>query len=217
MGMIGVSMRKTGRFLTNPRGVVKDLQGAVESALRVVSLRLYQMLDTELSSPQKRDPFWGVLGGRPGLGRRTGRTRRRLSPGGRVYRTAGKAWAAVGSPDQHVLDAEEGGAFTHPSGFWRIPTAAAQMASGVDRWADRSIRDIPGAHLYRNPISHQLWAYQALPGTLGKAGHVLLYLLKKTIHREGRHVWARTTRALEPFAVQQVGAKVSVAVQKANS
>ncbi len=209
--MIGFTVKKSGRFVTNPKGVVRDIGAQLESDMRVASLLIRKALTAELSSKPKRSAFWGVMGGSPGLAVRTGRTRARLSPGGRVYRVGKEIIAAVGSPDQHVLDAEEGGTFT-TSGFFRIPTAAAQTRAGVDRWAGMSIRNIPGAFLRRSK-SGKLWAYWPKPDGDGVER---LYLLVKSVNRAARHIFARVTKETRDDVVRQVGRGVALQVQRAN-
>lgn len=215
--MIGYSVTKTGAFVTRPKEVVRDFSKALEGVIRRASFLVRSKLLRELNDPPRRDPFWGVMGGRTGLSVRTGHTRQRISPGGQIYRRGNTITTAVGSPDQHVLDLEEGGTFSAGGGFFRIPTAAAQTAEGADRWAGQSIRNIPGAHLYRNPISRKLWAYQVPPGGLGGAKHVLLYLLVRSVHRRGRHIFARVTAEATPEVERDLGGTVSMQVTKANA
>lgn len=216
--MIAVTVKKRGRFVTNPEGVKHDIQTAAERGMFKGWQSVRKSIREKMSIPGTRHPFWGRIGSADGLMVRTGKTRASLTPAFRPLRIGNRVTASVGSPDQHVLDLEEGGTVSAGSGWFRIPTAAAQTAAaGVDRWAGMSIRDIPGAHLYRNQITHRLWAYQVEPGALGTGKHRLLYLLTKSVTRKGRHIFARTAAEQAPVVAAAMGREVSLAVQKANS
>lgn len=215
--MIALTIRKRGRFVTNPEGVKHDIQTATDRGLFKGWQSVRKGLREKMGVPGTRHPFWGRIGTADGLMVRTGKTRASLTPAFRPLRIGNRTTVSVGSPDQHVLDLEEGGTMSAGAGYFRIPTADAQTHAGVDRWAGMSIRDIPGAHLYRNPISRKLWAYQAEPGALGTGKHRLLYLLTKTVTRQGRHIFSRTAAEQRPAVVAAVGREVSLAVQKANS
>lgn len=222
--MIGFTVKKSGRFVTNPKRVTRDLGDQLMSDMRVASLHIHSALKAELSSKPKVDPFWGVMGGWPGLHARTGGTRRRLSPGGRVYKVGNVLTTAVGSPDQHVLDAEEGGTFTASSGFFRIPTKAAMTRSGVDRMAGLSLRARSDLFLFKTKKGN-LWVAKR-GGTYGPMAEaqaengrgkpVLMYLLKKTITRKARHIFARVTKETRDDVVRQVGRGVALQTQRAN-
>lgn len=215
--MIAVTVKKTGRFVTNPDGVKHDIQTAVERGMFKGWQAVRKSVREKMSLPGTRHPFWGRIGSAEGLMVRTGKTRASITPAFRPLRIGNRVTAVVGSPDQHVLDLEEGGTVSAGAGWFRIPTRDAQTAAGVDRWAGMSIRNIPGAHLYRNPITHKLWAYQAEPGALGTGRHRLLYLLTKTVTRKGRHIFARAAVDSQPDVVAAMGREITLAVQKANT
>lgn len=212
--MIGFTVHKSGRFVTNPAGVKRDFREAMKSALRTASFAIRKSLREKMSKAGGRDPFWGRTTDPTGLLVRTGGTRARLSPGGRVYEAGKTMTTAVGSPDDHVLQLEEGGTVTPRGGFkfLRIPTAAAQTHSGADRWAGQSIRNIPGAFL-RTSKSGKLWALRAK----GKRGVERLYLLVPSFETRGRHMFRNTTNEMRPEVVRLTGQHLSVAVAKANS
>lgn len=225
--MIGFTVHKSGRFVTNPQELVRDLRTATESSLRRASFLVRRVLREKMSKAGGRDPFWGRTTVRDGILVRTGGTRARLSPGGRVYLSGLTMTTAVGSPDEHVRQLEEGGVVKPPPGqrFLRRPTAAAQTPAGVDRWAGQSIRNIAGARLWWNPHSANLWAVRRKgafgPQTKRQAAKgdrdEFLYLLVRSIRTHARHMFRDTVAETEPRIVRDMMGGVSVAVAKANS
>ena len=213
--MIGFTVRKIGRFVTKPDAVKRDLRAALKSGLRKASFIIRESLREKMSEPGGRDSFWGRTTTTKGLLVRTGGTRARLSPGGRVYESGTTMHTAVGSPDEHVRQIEAGGEVFPGPGYkyLRIPTGAAQTRAGVDRWAGRSIRDIPGSFLFTSKAG-ELWAAHR-KGKREKLER--LYLLRKSITTRARHMFARTTRETEPKVVKAIGFDVSVAVARANT
>lgn len=225
--MIGaVTIRKTGRFVTNPKAVAGDIQNGMEAGLRRSSFILRKAIIAKMSKKGGRDPFWGRTTDPDGLLVRTGLTRARISPGGRVYRHGNVSGTAIGSPDEHVRQLEEGGDVGPGPGhrFLRIATAAAQTSTGADKYAGMSIRQIAGARLWWNPHAQNLWAVRRKgafgPQTKGSAARgqrdEFLYKLVRKIHTRGRHIFSRSIGEVRPAVMREVGAGVTLAVQRAN-
>jgi hypothetical protein len=127
-----------------------------------------------------------------------------------VIKTGRGYQAAVGSPDAHVKHLNEGGTVLGKQ-YLRIPTAAAQLGSGQDRNAGRSIRDIPGAFLQRTRTG-KLWAMAPGPG----GSVTFLYLLVRQVHHRPRHFLEATAKEMEPEMVSMGLEGVSALVRKAN-
>lgn len=212
--MIGATVTKTGRFVNDPKELVRDLQTGTEKALRRAGLIVRQRLREKMTQDAGSDPFWGRRTTLAGLIVRTGGTRQRLSAAGRIFRAGNVMSTAIGSPDEHVRQLEEGGTVGPPPGFQylRIPTASAQTDRGADRWAGSSIRSIPGAFLRRFKTG-RLWALRSK----GKNGVELLYLLVRSYTTRGRHMFADTKRETEPAVLREMNGQVSLVVAKANS
>lgn len=193
------------------------------AGIKKASFIVYRALRQELSSPAADDPFWGKLGGRPGLAIRTGKTRNRLSPGGHVLRYGDSAVAAVGSPDEHVRRAELGGV-VNGSPFLRIPTREAQTPGGVDR-NPGSVRGIAGYFVIRSHAG-RLWIASNTgvgggigPATRGSRGTqrlTLLYLLVRSVRIRPRTIFARTTARVTPVIKATLGTEISAVVREAN-
>lgn len=195
---------------------IRKLGSDVDRAERAIaergSLIVRRGLVQHMTGTATRDPFWGKQSPKTGpfLAGRTGQTRARLSPGGVAVKHAGRWIAAVGSPDAHVLHHETGGTI-HGRQYLRIPTAAAQTAGGQDRNVGRSIRDIPGAYLFRSEAG-KLWA--AVNDSGGR--QTLLYLLVRSVTQRGRGIFAAVRNESQPLITALGGAQVSVAVRSAN-
>ena len=188
---MSVIVRGLSECERNLRAARQETGNAQRRMLVAGSLHVLRVLKQRMSGAPKHDPFWGRTGASGEfLGVRTGGTRNRLQ-GGQVMGAGTSMWVAVGSPDRHVKNAEEGGAYT-TSGFFRIPTAAAQTPSGVDRLMGQSIRGRAGYALIRSKAG-RLWGVfmQARKWTL-------MYLFVKRITLKGHHVFARTRTDAEP-------------------
>ena len=181
----------------NLRAARQETGNAQRRMLVAGSLHVLRVLKQRMSGAPKHDPFWGRTGASGEfLGVRTGGTRNRLQ-GGQVMGAGTSMWVAVGSPDRHVKNAEEGGAYT-TSGFFRIPTAAAQTPSGVDRLMGQSIKGRPGFRLIRTKAG-KLWGIHE---NYTKGGFfksmTLMYLFVKRITLKGHHVFLGAKKDAEP-------------------
>lgn len=210
--------------------IAVEIKGAKETAARLRELK--QTLPTVVERQTARagyetlgilkrrmtgrapamDAFWGRGGDMVDgfLGRRTGNTIDRLQ-GGLVLRVGDGAQTSVGSPDPHVKQLEDGGQAT-TAGHFRIPTAAAQTPSGVDRLKGASFRTLAGGFLFRSKAG-KLWG--AIAGPTGAPR--LLYLFVKSITHKGHHVFRETTKDARPVVARYMGDAVSLEVRKANN
>jgi len=214
--MIGVSVRGAAKTLRNLAGAAKNVRLESERAMARSVVLVRRMLTLEMTAPENRDAFWGKKGASGnGLSVRSGKTRASLTPGTRIYRNGAALIGVVGSAEKHLKLHEDGGVLrgTSPKGYLRIPTAAAQTAAGVDRWAGRSIRDIPGAFLFKSQAGN-LWA--ALHRGKGSPLE-LLYLLKKSARMRPRRIFARTRDASRPQVIELTRGAIRTVVQKANA
>lgn len=239
--MIGLSVKGADTVAARLRAARQGVLTAQEAGVRRATVLVERALKLELSHKAESDTFWGKKGAADdGLAVRTGRTRAGITGGGTSYRVGDRVVGAVGSRDRHLVDHETGATVrgTSPKGFARIPTAAAQTGAGVDRNAGRSIRDIPGAFLFRSHTG-TLWAavrtfgsgakqirgkdrraafLSAQAGHIGayKGGLMLLYLLVKSVRLRARHIFARVRREQEPRATEAMRSEVVLVVQQAN-
>ncbi len=196
--------------------------GLVKDSIRKASFLAAKLLMERVAWPWGGySPFWGKSSPKSGpyLRGRTGETRKRITPGGILFKAGDNYYSAVGSPDAHVLFHEKGGVIPanflgyrmSPAGYLRIATRAAQFQSGGDRWADRSIRDIPGAFLFKGK-RFPLWAAVRKGKNL-----ILLYALARQsppfggTHRP-RGIFARTRDDVEKALLGDVSARVDALV-----
>jgi len=216
--MIGVSVKGAGKALRNLAAAPKSLRLETEGAMRRSVLLVRRMLSTEMTAPENRDAFWGKKGASGnGLSTRSGKTRASLTAGTRIYRNGRTLVGVVGSAEKHLKLHEDGGTVhgTSPRGYLRIPTAAAQTAAGVDRFAGKSIKDIPGAFLHRTKQG-RLWAVRPRGGP--RSGRIeFLYLLLKTVRMRPRRIFARTRDTSRPQVVEITRGAIRTVVQKANA
>lgn len=198
--MIGLQVLGADVVAARLRRLGERMDAAERGVAVKGSILLRKLLVKRMSARAPSDPFWGKGSpAGPYLGGRTGQTRARLSPGGQAFKFLGRWQAAVGSPDAHVAMHETGGTITGRQ-FLRIPTAAAQTRGGEDRNKGRSIRDIPGAFLFRSGDG-KLWA--AFRGA-GDSKVTLLYLLVRSIRLRGRGLFAATAQEIEP-QIREIG------------
>lgn len=189
-----------------------DLDRAEKSVAVKGSLLVRKHLVTHLTGKGGRDAFWGKTSPSGAfLGGRTGQTRQRLSPGGLAIKHGARWSAAVGSPDAHVRFHERGGTI-HGRQYLRIPTRNAQTAGGQDRNAGRSIRDIPGAYLFRSRTG-KLWA-ATWPDGADRPN--LLYLLVRSVTHRGRGIFAAVEREVQPLVRALGNAEVRIVTAAAN-
>ena len=213
--MIGVSVKGAEKAVRNLAGVPKNVRLESERSMRASVLLVRRMLAFEMTAPENRDAFWGKRGASGnGLSVRSGKTRASLSPGTRIYRAGAALVGVVGSAEKHLKLHEDGGVIrgTSPRGYLRIPTAAAQTAAGVDRYAGKSIRDIPGSFLFKSRAGN-LWAAIRR----GSGPLELLYLLKKSARMRPRRIFARTRDNSRPKVVEITRGAIRTVVQKANA
>jgi len=214
--MIGVSVKGAQKTLRNMAGAVKNVSVESRRAMVQSVALVRRMLTLELTAPENRDAFWGRVGAKGnGLSVRSGKTRASLTAGTRIYQSGTTLIGVVGSAEKHLRLHEDGGTISGTSnkGYLRIPTAAAQTGAGVDRYAGRSIKDIPGAFLFKSKRGN-LWAAIRK----GKRGVLtLLYLLKKTAHLKPRRIFARTRDSSRPQVLELTRGAIRTVVQKANA
>ena len=133
---LGLSMSLAGVAENAARfGRVAALSdSAAVRAVSVAGIETGNQVKRLMNMPQRRDPFWGVMGtdSPVGLGRRTGLTGDAVIASGRVFVSGeGDFYTFVAHPSPYVAQLEDGGTVTGK--FW-IPTAAAQTPAGADRW-----------------------------------------------------------------------------------
>ena len=209
--MISVSVNGLSETIARLRRAEKDVPTALEQAVGRISLIIHRELSLQMSGSGRSDPFLGKIGATPPkLGVRTGFTRGRLSPGGRVFRRGNVAVSAVGSPDRHVLAHEEGTRITGKP-YLRIPLAAAQTAAGQDRNLGRSLRGVKDIFLIKSGRGNLFLARQK-----GKAALELLYMLVRSVRLPARGTFRAVTERVRPVAVQLMGQAVAVQVRRAN-
>lgn len=206
---MAVIVRGLSECERNLRNASVAAKVASQRAVAAGGMYVLRALKQRMSGAPRTDPFWGRIGTAGDfLGRRTGGTVNRLQ-GGQVMGSGDSYWTAVGSPDKYVRTAEEGGALS-TSGFFRIPTAAAQTASGVDRLAGQSIKGRAGYALIRSKTG-KLW------GILNEARKTtFMYLFVKRITIKGHHVFARTRTDAEPKVRAIAGLEVQTVVRVGN-
>jgi hypothetical protein len=189
--LVSVIVRGLSECERNLRAAQKETGNAQRRMLIAGGAHVLRALKLRMGKRGPSDPFWGRTSPGEGmLGQRTGGTTNRLQ-GGTVMGAGNALWMAVGSPDKYVKNAELGGTYT-TSGFFRIPTAAAQTASGADRLMGQSIKGRAGYALIRSKAG-KLWGVfmQARKWTL-------MYLFVKKITLKGHHVFTRTRADAEP-------------------
>ena len=211
--MLGVAVRGSERVSGKLKAAGDDIKRGTEKSMRQATLLVRGRLVQSMTAPERRDSFWGKVGAATGLSVRSGKTRASLTPGTRVYRTGTTVVGVVGSREKHLRLHEDGGVVRggSPKGYLRIPTAQAQTAAGVDRWAGRSSRDIPGAFLMKSKRGN-LWVAVSRGGKL-----VLLYLLKKSVKMKARRVFARARDASREDVKRATADMVTATVRKANA
>lgn len=220
--MIAVSVVGAKETAGRLQRLERDVPTALERAVGRASLLIRHELGLQMSGTGPRDPFLGRMGApAPFLGTRTGATKRRLSPGGQVYRLGNVAVAAVGSPDRHVLAHEEGATITG-SPYLRIPLAAAQTGAGQDRFVGRSVRGIKDIFLLKT--GRWLFLVRKKGGGVGnlygarkgRGALEFLYLLKRSVRLPARGVFKAVTNRMRPAVVGLLGSAVSIQVERAN-
>jgi hypothetical protein len=206
---VAVIVRGLSECERNLRNGASAAKVASQRSVARAGLLVLRELKQRMSGPAKMDPFWGRVGA-PGdfMGARTGGTRNRLQ-GGNVMGSGDSYWTAIGSPDKYVRTAEEGGPLS-TSGFFRIPTAAAQTASGVDRLAGQSIRGRAGFRLVRTKAGNLWGIFESARKS------TFMYLFKKRITIRGHHVFARTRADAEPKVRSIAGLEVQTVVRVGN-
>lgn len=214
--MIGVAVSGAEKVLANLNRAVAEVRSQGETAMRAATKFVGHLLYLELTGAESRDPFWGKVGSKGmGLSVRSDKTRASLTPGTRVYREGTTVVGVIGSAEPHLKLHEDGATVsgTSPKGYLRIPTAAAQMHSGVDRYTGIGARDIPGAFILKSKTGN-LW----IAIRKGKRGVLtLLYLLKKSVTLRPRHIFARVRDQAQPEVVKITDETISAIVRKANT
>ena len=208
--MISVSVNGADKVAARMARTAREMPTALEKAVARASVMVHGELKQQMSGTGSTDPFLGRKGASPPqLGVRTGGTRARLSPGGKVFRLGNQITSAVGSPDRHVK-AHEDGATIMGSPYLRIPLAAAQTASGQDRNVGRSVRGLPDLFVMKSKRGNLFLARGA-----GRALE-LLYLLVRSVHLPARHMFKTVTERTRPRVEATLGGQVAVEVNRAN-
>jgi hypothetical protein len=180
--------RRGERLRAAAADLPERMRRAVQAGTIIIQGRLRRV---ELRGSKGSHPFWGVTGARgSALGVRSGMTTRSIVA--RVTRTFNTVIGTVGSPLAHMRPHERGMTI-HGKPWLRIPTAAAQTGAGVDRYAGRSARDIPGAFLLKSRAGNLWIALRTAGGTLQ-----LLYLLKRVVRLRERAPMRTALHAVRP-------------------
>lgn len=208
--MIAVSVQGADKVAARMARVASEMPGALERAVAKASIMVHGELKQQMSGSGSSDPFLGRKGATPpSLGVRTGATRARLSPGGRVYRLGDDIVSAVGSPDRHVKSHEDGATITG-NPYLRVPLAAAQTGAGQDIYAGQSVRGVKDIFLLKSRAGN-LFLVRGRGAALE-----FLYLLARSVHLPARRMFAAVTERTRPRAEKILGAQVSIEVQRAN-
>lgn len=210
--MIALSVVGADKVEANLATLVAELPTAIERGVARASVQVHAALKLQLSGTGTSDPFFGRRGAvSPLLGVRTGATRARLSPGGRVYRRGNDIFSAVGSPDAHVVAHDEGATITG-NPYLRIPLAAAQTPAGQDRNVGHSVRGLPGLFVIKSRAGNLF-----LVRRVGKRGRLeFLYLLKRSVTLKPRHMFEVVAARMQPVVEASVGGQVSASVRRAS-
>lgn len=215
--MIGVSVISPEKVVESLLLSGKRVMSATEAGVRRSTALIERALKQEMTGPKREDAFWGVTGATTqGLTVRSGRTRASVTGGGTSLRHGDEVIGAVGSGEAHLKRLEDGGTFagTSPAGFARIPTAAAQTPSGVERpeFAGRSLREVQDVFLIRTKTG-RLWAARNAGGARSQRVD-LLYLLVRSVTIKPHKVFERTRIAKTAEVNAIIAAEVSVGLAK---
>lgn len=215
--MISVTTRGGKETAARLGRAVGETRSALERAVQRSSVLLSRETRLQLSGKGGSDPFLGRKGAAaPFLGVRSGGTRSRITPGGRVYRSGNTYTSAVGSPDAYMKTHEEGGTITPKSSkFLRIPLAAAQTSAGVDRQAGRGLRSVPDLFVVRTLGGRLLIARNRGRG-LNRGRVEFLYLLVRSVTLPARRPFAAVRNRVAPTVNAMTGGEVAVVMGRAN-
>lgn len=167
-----------------------------------------------MTGQKRKDPFWGVMGATTldSLAVRSGHTRASVVATGRVYLSGNTLSTFVGTPAEHMKTLEDGGTVRPTSGkFLRIPTAAMQTPSGVDRLMGRSARTIAGAFIYPTKAQVASDKFRGNKGLRwlaigGRDGRLtLLYLLKESVTIKAHHLFRTMNQRVQPVVARLLG------------
>lgn len=214
MNQISITITGIEPTIANLQGLERDLPRVQQEIVRDASLLTHRRVVERMSDRGGSDPFLGRTGGVGNtLAVRSGQSRARITPGGRVLQAGDVAFAVVGSPDPHVAFLEEGGTI-YGRQYLRIPLASAQTAQGVDRNAGRSLRDIPGLVFVR---SHRGKLFAGIEkGGPRSRRFTFLYLLVPSVTLRGRHIFGDTQREVEPEIGRITEGRIRALVARAN-
>ena len=208
--MITVEVKGDKAVMQRLATFAREAPSALERGLARAGMRLLREVKINLTGPALSHPFWGRLGASgDALGARSGGTRGRLT-GGQVVRMGDRVQTAVGSPDRYVAAHETGGSKSAGGGFFRIPTAQAQTASGVDRNLGRSMRGQSGFALIRTRQG-RLWIGRSV-----RRRFEFWYLLVRNIRLRPRHMFERAATRAKPGIESDVRFDFDLTVRKAN-
>lgn len=209
--MIDVQVKGGAELAARFKALSQKIPDLIVRTLTLASLLMREKLVKRMTRTAGYDPFWGKQS--PAgeyLGARTGLTVKRLSPGLKVTQSGKTYRTAVGSPDAHVAFFEHGGTIQGRQ-FLRIPTAAAQSASGAEqgRFAGRSLRDVPGVFLFKSKAG-RLWAAEKRDKKL-----TLLFLLQRAAKFRPRGIFAAVAAEMHD-ELDKIGAtELRATVQRA--
>lgn len=210
---IGITLRGVKEAERRYAQAVKETGTAIERAVSRSSLLLSRETRLQLSGRGSSDSFLGKRGApAPLLGVRSGATRVRITPGGRVYRSGNTYFSAIGSADRYMKMHEEGGTITGNK-FLRIPLAAAQTPAGVDREAGHSLRSVPGIFFIRSKGGNLF----AVRKASRRSRMEFLYLLKPSVTIPARRPFATVRDRVAPQVSALTGGEVAVVMQRANN
>ena len=209
--MISAIVRGADQVARRLERAGREMPSAVERGVKLSSLLVHRELTIQMGGTGPSDPFLGRMGAAPPkLGVRTGATRRRLSPGGKVFKIAGQYVSAVGSPDSYVRAHEDGTTITG-NPYLRIPLAAAQTGAGQDRYVGMSVRGVPDLFVIKSKAGNLLLARKR-----GKDGLDILYVLKRQVRLPARGMFKAVTARTRPAIEKLLGQQVGVEVRRAN-
>lgn len=211
--MIALRVLGADRTVANLARIERGLPSAIERGVARASIETHARLKAAMSGVGTSDAFLGKRGATPPrLGVRTGLTRARLTPGGRVFRRGRDVFSAVGSPDGYVAFHETGGTI-QGAPYLRIPLAAAQTAGGQDRNLGRSVRGLPGLFVVRSRAGNLFIAERGS----ARGDLRMLYLLVRGVRLPARGTFAAVREGMRPRALELVGGQVSLEVRRANN
>jgi hypothetical protein len=225
--LIGVAVKGADRAAKKVAEAAASVKKSAETAMREAVKLVTRNLKERMTGKDRRHPFWGKVGADGhSLSARSGKTRASLTAGTRIYWQGKSVIGVVGSAEKSLKLHEDGGTIGPTKGqYLRIPTKMAQTPAGVDRWAGRSARDIPGTFLVRAGAGKKskLWVVRAIGGSYSGIGPAnvkrmdFLYLLVRSVNIRPRKLFQKTMEVTQTPVREITRAHVTQIVNKANS